>query len=121
MRYASILLILAACASEVPVEHCSEGFRDTWWYVDPEVTDAHNLAPLCFNVGSDGYVETIHYDTDIEMESKWTCVGDNDIRVKGRGRAQFEPTEFEDEWEVYLNFTVPPIKETALVEPCYWR
>lgn len=118
---AFVLLISTACAAEVPVENCAEDFRDTWWYIDPDVTDAHNLQPTCFRVGSDGYMETIHYDSDVHMENKWTCVGDDDIRINGKGRAQFFPTDYDDEWVVDLNLTVPPLKETAIVSDCFWR
>jgi hypothetical protein len=121
----SILFILAsmsiACAGEVPLDYCSEDFRDQWWAVETEVTDDHNIAQTCFYVGSDGYMETVHYDSKFSMESKWTCTGANDLRIKGRGSATFYATEFADIWEVDLNLTIPPLNDTSTVEPCWWN
>lgn len=110
-----------ACAQAVPLHNCSEDFRDQWWAVDSEVTDRHNLNSTCFYVGTDGYMETVHYDSDFSMESKWTCTGTNDIRIKGRGSASFYSTEDLDVWEVDLNLNIPPINETSTVEPCWWN
>jgi hypothetical protein len=115
-----IILVCVGCAAPVHMSNCDEGFRDTWWYIDPDVTDEMNLAPTCFYVDSLGEMETVHYDSDITMSNQWTCVGDNDIRIKGRGRASFLPTEESDVWMVDLNLTVPPVNKVASVEPCHW-
>lgn len=115
-----VWLLLCACAPEIPVEFCSENFRDSWWYIDTEVTDDLNIQPTCFYVSSDGYMETIHYDTEVSYESKWACVDDNEIRIKGRGRASFDSTEDSEVWNVDLNLNFPPVYRVAEVTPCWW-
>lgn len=120
MRVSLIMLACLACAPAVPIENCDEGFRDAWWYIDPAVTDDHNIAATCFYLDTNGSVSTVSYDSDFTTEGSWTCIGDNEVRIKGRGSATFLPSEDPDLWTVDLNLTIPPLNETAEVEPCFW-
>jgi len=120
MRASLIMLACLACAPAVPIENCDEGFRDQWWYIDPEVTDDHNIMPTCLYMGTDGEMSTVSYASDFTMSAGWTCIGTNEVRIHGRGSATFLPTNEDDVWEVDLNLNVPPLKEVAIVEPCWW-
>lgn len=120
MRVSLIMLACLACAPAVPVSNCDRDFRDTWWFIDSEVTDDHNIQPTCFYIDTEGKVETVSYESDFTTSANWECIGENEIRINGRGRASFLPTEDPDLWEVDLRLTVPPLNDVAMVQPCYW-
>lgn len=118
-----IILICLGCTPPMPVDrdNCDREFMDQWWYIDPVVTARHNVTDTCLYVSSEGEVETLHYMSDIKIQTEWTCVGDNEIHISGRGYAFYERTEDPEVWIVNLDLIIPPVNDTAEVSDCYWQ
>ena len=135
MRLLLLTFILSSCVSyqKVPMEFCSEDFRDMWWKIDPEVTD--NMKPpissLCFNLHSYGELEIINYDGDWNNSYQWECVNDSQgsldvesddldyYHILNQGSALL--TNLDDEsWLMDINFKAGLITKEAEIWPCDW-
>ena len=115
-----LVFLLCSCAPVIPMHECARDFRDQWWMIDPDVTDSMDIQRICFNVGSDGYLEITNYIGDFHRLVEWECVESTDAsvdsyRVNGQGKV--EVSKYGDFWWLDLRMWTF-VKAQGEVWPC---
>jgi len=113
------LLLLCACQT-VPIEFCSEDFRDTWWLIDPKVTDSRGgKSDVCMYVGTDGYIDVETSADEVFGPYEWECKAPDEYRVKRQGTFSAVPGKADETWRMDAKYH-GLLKENALLTPCWF-
>jgi hypothetical protein len=101
-----LLLLSVACNQTVPIENCSEDFRDDWWLLDPDVTEGMGAqSDVCIHVASDGYMDIVSAADEWFGPFEWECAAPDRYRIKRQGVFEAVPAGSTGEaWHVDVQY-----------------